>query len=306
MLFVRSVVKTAMQKYPVIIIGAGPAGLTTALQLKRVNIPALVFESGRIGGLLHNANLVENYLGFPHGVTGPRLVKLLKKQAEYIGVEVVAERVTLLEHDGENFIVKTDISDHRAKIAVVASGTKPRQFEDGLIPENAKERVFYEVYDLLDVINKRIVIVGTGDAAFDYALNLARQNRVTILNRGKHVKALELLQERTQKNGNISYRDEIHMTQVANSGEGTLSLQLTGPAGVERTEADFLMGALGRIPQLDFLAPNIHQKENELIERGILYFAGDVRNGVFRQTAIAAGDGLRTAMQIDQSLKETR
>jgi len=312
-----------MQKTSVIIIGAGPAGLTAALQLKRFGIPALVFESRQIGGLLHNANLVENYPGFPRGVTGVKLVNLFKKQIEHIGVDVIAEKVFSLEYiesphpnllpQGEGtrpsdvFIVKTDKDEYRAEIAVIASGTKPRKFDEEIIISDAKPRVFYEVRDLLDVENQEIIIVGAGDAAFDYALNLARRdNRVTILNRGKNLQALALLVERVRKNKQISYVEEAQVRRVTSAGEQSLTIEVNRRENIEIMEASFLLGALGRIPNLNFLDESIQSREKELTEREILYFIGDVRNGIFRQTAIAAGDGLRAAMQIDQFFKEKK
>ncbi len=324
-----------MQKTSVIIIGAGPAGLTAALQFKRFGIPFLLFEGRQVGGLLHNANLVENYPGFPRGVTGSKLVSLFKKQIENLGVDVIAEKVTSLEFDGESFLIKTETfqrngadltgfqnlsglscNEYSAKIAIIASGTKARQFDEKIIALEAKSRVFYEVRDLLDIENQEIIIVGAGDAAFDYALNLVRRdNRVTILNRGKEIKALGLLQERVRENTRISYEEEVLVEKIR-LVESTdtqyalrnthLSVEVSHRENVEIMEASFLLGALGRIPNLDFLGESIQSREKELMGREILYFIGDVRNGIYRQTAIAAGDGLRAAMQIDQFFKEKK
>ncbi len=294
-----------MQRTSVIIIGAGPAGLTAALQLSRFGILALVFEAERIGGLLHNANLVENYPGFPQGVRGGKLVNLLKKQIENVGVEVLAEKIASLEHDGESFFAKTDKNEYHAKIAIVASGTKPRKFDEALIAGDAKSRVFYEVYDLLDVKNEEIIIIGAGDAAFDYALNLVRNAYlVTILTRGKNIRALKLLVERVRENKNIHYVEETQLKYVTFNGERGLTVELSHRENVETREASFLLGALGRIPNADFISEEFHQREDELVARKTLYFIGDVRNGIYRQTAIAAGDALRAAMQIDQFFKE--
>jgi len=295
-----------MQNFPVIIIGAGPAGLITALQLKRFGIPALCFEGGRIGGLLHNANLVENYLGFPRGISGPALVKVFEKQAQNIGVEILFEKILSLDHDGEKFEVTTNKAKYQSQIAVVASGTKPRTFAKGFIPAEARKRVFYEVYPLLGEQGRDILIVGAGDAAFDYALNLARENRVTILNRGTQIRALGLLQERARKNANIVYHEKAQVERISLLGEGRLTVEITHRDDVEITEADFMLGAIGRTPRLGFLSPNLEEKEAGLMKRGILHYVGDVKNGIYRQTAIAVGDGLRAAMKIDQILKEHR
>ncbi len=293
-----------MQNFPVIIIGAGPAGLTTALQLKRFGIPALLFEGGRVGGLLHNANLVENYPGFPRGISGPALVKLFEKQVQHIDVEIILEEVFSLDHNNGIFEAATGQNKYQAQIAVVASGTKPRSFPEEFIPAETRSRVFYEVFPLLNVKDKHIVIVGAGDAAFDYALNLSRENRITILNRGTQVKALGLLQERARENGNIVYREERQVKRVTLSDGDRLTVEASHRDDVEIMEANFLLGALGRVPRLDFLSSRLEERESELKERGILHYVGDVKNGLFRQTAIAAGDGLRAAMMIDQTLKK--
>ncbi len=293
-----------MQKYSVAIIGSGPAGLTAALQLKRMGISACLFESSHLGGLLYNANLVENYPGFPRGVSGVKLVNLFVKQIEHIGVDVLSERVISVEYDGENFIIKTEKDEYLTEIVVVASGTKARQFDDALIDSGVKKYVFYEVRELLDVAERKIIIVGAGDAAFDYALNLARDNNIVILNRGTQVRALGLLQERVEKNEKIVYLENAQVKQVAVSAAESLAVEVIHQGNVEIMEASYLLGALGRIPNLDFLREGVLSEEKEFVARGTLYFIGDVRNGIFRQTAIAAGDGLRAAMRIEKILKE--
>jgi len=218
-------------------------------------------------------------------------------------VKILPEKVQTLEYDSGSFVATTDENKYRAEIAVIASGTKARQFEDGFIPENAKSRVFYEVRDLLDCADKEIIIVGAGDAAFDYALNLSQRNRVKILNRGTQIKSLELLQKRVKENENIAYLEDAQVKQVTYSGNDRLTVKVVHRDDLEIMESDVLVGALGRLPNLDFLGEGIQVRESDLVEQGILYFIGDVRNGIYRQTAIAAGDGLRAAMQIDLLLK---
>ena len=298
-----------MKKTSVIIIGAGPAGITAALQLKRFGIPFLLFESKKFGGLLHNANLVENYPGFPRGVRGAKLVSLFKKQIEHIGVEIFSEKVISLEYREGYFFAKTTsprnkgFIPYRAEIAIIASGTKARQFDDAIIAKGAKGRVFYEVSNLMDVRNKNIIIVGAGDAAFDYALNLAQENDISILNRGRKIKALGLLEERVSKNRRISYEENVQVEKISVKDE-CLTVDVLHKKNAEKRHASLILGALGRIPNFDFLGESIQSQEKELTDGRILHFIGDVRNGIFRQTAIAAGEGLRAAMEIEKKLKE--
>jgi thioredoxin reductase (NADPH) len=288
-----------MKPDEITIIGAGPAGMTAAIQLKRYGIPFVFLEKERVGGLLWNANLVENYPGFPAGVSGPKLIGLIEKQMERIGVDVTLDSVVGLQHDGKRFLVKTIRTEYCPRYVIVASGTRPNPIPL-VIPDAAKHRVFSDVYHLLDETEKHIVIVGAGDAAFDYALNLTKnRNSVTILNRGGDVKCLGLLWERAMAEPAIEYRAETPIRAVEldgtlpeRGGEIGSRLRARTEAG-ESLETDYLLFAIGRVPQTDFLSANL-VKQNV---KG-LYFVGDVQNGLYRQAAIAAGDGLRAAMDI--------
>ena len=292
-----------MKPDEVVIVGAGPAGMTAAIQLRRYGIPFILLEKERVGGLLWNANLVENYPGFPAGVSGSKLVSLIEKQMERIGVEVTFDSVLRLESTEIGFRVSTLQAEYKPRFVLVASGTKPNPFSVD-IPDIAKGLVFSDVYPLLTVSKKRIVIIGAGDAAFDYALNLVKKgNFVTILNRGGEVKCLRLLWERAMADPAIEYRAETPVSKVDfdttppdRGGEIAGRLRVQTEAG-ESLETDYLLFAIGRVPQIDFLS-------DELVHRNVegLYFVGDVKNSLFRQAAIAAGDGLRAAMEIYTTL----
>ena len=286
-----------MKSDDIVIIGAGPAGITAAIQLKRYGIPFVLLEKEQVGGLLWNANLVENYPGFPAGVSGPKLIGLIKKQMERIGVEVTFDSVSRLERDRERFFLTTSRAAYCPRYVIVASGTKPRPLPIA-IPEEAQSRVFSEVYPLLNEQDKQIVIIGAGDAAFDYALNLTKnRNSVTILNRGREVKCLGLLWERVQAEASITYRANAPVSGV--ELDATTSRLEFRVGADESLIADYLLYAIGRVPQTDFLS-------DELVHKDIdgLYFVGDVKNGLYRQAAIAAGDGLRAAMQIYFTLED--
>jgi len=295
-----------MKVEQVIIIGAGPAGLATAIQLKRYGVHPLLFEGAQAGGLLRNANLVENYPGFPAGISGLSLVKLFMQQAQNFGIDVTNEEVIELSYEQDLFQVKTERQDsYASRLAVIATGTKPMHFTGLVIPEELKVRVFYEVYDLLQTESKYIVIVGSGDAAFDYALNLSRKNRITILNRGEEPKCLPLLWERTLKVSAITYRNNTEVYQLSNDSKGGMLLDCRTPAGGIQYHADYLVGAIGREARLDCLSKTMLQQTRLLEDQGVLYMIGDVKNGIYRQTSIAVGEGVMTAMKICHKLKET-
>ena len=290
-----------MKTEDVTVIGAGPGGIAAAIQLKRWGLKPLLLEKDHVGGLLVNANLVENYPGFPSGISGVELVKLYESQMERIGVTVTYDEVLELDYD-EEFIVKTKEKVIGSNCVVVASGTQPIPFDGFEITPEVENKIFYEIYPLIDITGKRIAIIGAGDAAFDYSLNLARRNEVTILNRSAITKCLSLLRERASKEPRISYSENTSVTATRSLGNG-LVLNCQNAQGDWELEVDYVIFAIGRKPQLDFLSQRLREKVADLEVEGTLHFVGDVKNDIFRQTSIAVGDGVRSAMKICQMFR---
>ncbi|MFH0799414.1 MAG: NAD(P)/FAD-dependent oxidoreductase [Pseudomonadota bacterium] len=293
-----------VKRCDVAIIGAGPAGIAAAIQLARQGLRPHILERGEPGGLLRNANLVENYPGFPGGISGPALAALFRRQLSDAGIQITAEEVTGLDHDGDVFEIETAWESYRSTAAIVASGTAPMESKSVPIPSDAADRILYEVCPIANVAGKRIAIVGAGDAAFDYALNLAKRNEVTILSRGKETKCLPLLKERARGTAAISYMEnmevvKISRTQGQGEGDNVLAIECRGAGAIL---ADYLLFAIGREPRLSFISEGFAGRSRELEAAGLLHFAGDVKNGNLRQTAIATGDGIKAAMRIAQAL----
>ena len=291
-----------MDIHPVIIIGAGPAGLAAAMQLERQGISPLVFERQRVGGILWNANWVENYPGFVEGITGPDLVKIFHDQAPRLGVKIVLVEVIKAEFQDGLFRIATKGVDYQSQLLVAASGTVPNKYAFEMISEDIKERIFSEVGPISHVQDKQIIIIGAGDAALDYALNLSRQNKVTILNRGTRIKGLKLLWKRVQKKSAISYFNNTEIRSITLDDGGKLLLSGNQDREEVNLAGDFLITAVGRKPEYSFAGDSIIEGREQLEKDQKFFLIGDLINGSFRQTSIAVADGIRTAMIIGDLL----
>ena len=171
---------------------------------------------------------------------------LFEKQLERTGVKVLFDEVKTLDLVHETLIVEMGLTSCRPRVVVVASGTRPRPFPLE-IPANIQNRVFSTVAPILNVRRRHIVIVGAGDAAFDYAINLSRRNTVTILNRNEETGCLSLLWDRARACAAISYRDRIGIRHIAASETNDGLIVRCESGGAESTlAADYVIFAIGR------------------------------------------------------------
>ncbi|MDC0358301.1 NAD(P)/FAD-dependent oxidoreductase [Oligoflexia bacterium] len=287
----------------VAVIGAGPAGIAAALQLKRYGINTILFEKHRVGGLLCNANLVENYPGFPCGIKGVALVELFRRQLAEVGQEIRCEHVTSLQLRDDLFTLDTDQGAVSASVVILATGTIPLKISNVEIAEETHPQIMYEVIEAEGIKGKRFAIIGSGDAAFDYALNLSNHNEVMILCRSAQPKCLPLLQERCSNSKRIENFYKINVNAINLVGD-QLQLNCATPDNAcQMIEADYALFAVGRDPCLELLDGTISNQIDLLVEQKLLYLIGDVQNGIYRQASISIGDGIRAAMEIYDNYK---
>ncbi|MDD2716653.1 MAG: FAD-dependent oxidoreductase [Candidatus Wallbacteria bacterium] len=283
----------------VAVVGAGPAGCAAAIQLTRAGIDTLLVEKAEVGGLLCNAGLIENYPGFPEGIRGLEMAGFLKLQLRRLGVRLLRDEIISVRTSG-GFMLQGNLHEIESKYLILATGTRPA--DPGInVPAIIRRFVDSEIRPALKCSDRTIAIVGAGDAAFDYALNFSRKNRVILISRSGTDRCLPILKKRVTANDRIELLRETSILRIDKGRLKKISLGLKSQSGSSIMEVDLLIFAIGRIPE-DRLLQGWNWKKK--LEEGKLFQAGDLINGLHRQAVIAAGDGMKAALSITGELNE--
>jgi len=287
-----------MKQVEIAIIGAGPGGIAAAIQLKRCGYNPILFEAEKVGGLLWNANLVENYPGFPTGISGPGLIKLMIEHLNNLKVEISFDAIDCVKSNGKGSfeIFAKKQGNFISNYLIISSGTRPKKLPEKFDEkEELRSNIHRDIRNILNMDGKRIVIIGNGDAAFDHALNLSKRNEITILIRNLNYNGLKLLESRVATNSRITVHNSISVKAITKVGDSHFILKCLKDLEEIDIESDEIVFSIGREPNIDFY------KEEKILNN--CFLVGDVKNGLYRQAAIAVGDGIRTAMEIDQLIK---
>lgn len=291
------------------LIGCGPANTATAIQLIRSGFkPIVICQSSK--NTIRNANLIENLIGFPGGISGEEFNCSMILQLANNNATILEELVSQVSKEENNYIIETTENSIHTEFLIIGSGTKPLTLDvEGEKKAYNNKKLFYEVYNAKDLAeNKDIVIIGSGDAAYDYALNLSTiAKEITIIQRTKNrSKSLVLLQERVMNDEKIAVISGRRVKNFFfNEKKDNIQLRLLFNDALETIKTDLILVAIGRKSNIDFLSPELLQEFNCLantvdtnIKNSKIYFIGDVKNGLYRQITIAAGEGVRVAMEI--------
>jgi len=284
------------------VVGAGPAGIAASVYLKRAGINVTLFEKNEIGGLLLNANLVENYPGFPNGINGRKLCKLMSEHLEKWDIKPIMKEVKQIKIEKDYFILNTQNDKIAYRAVIVATGTKSCELDIPGEQDMAGKLVFYEIKDLLPKVKPEniITVIGGGDAAFDYSLNLVDKGvNVELFFRSERPKCLALLEEKVKKSSTINLHPSLVPIEIINE-EGTLETKFRSSKNNHEIKAksDYVLVACGRNPNKKLLSNDL--KKNNIPG---LYIAGDARTEKFRQVGIAVGEGIYAAMSAETYLR---
>jgi len=281
-----------------VIVGAGPAGLMAAVQARRQGLSIALLEKGRPGGQALAANRIENFPGFPEGMSGPDLVEKFMDQAKSHGVIIRHETVEMISKESGIFTVRTSKGNVSARTVIVASGLKPKRLgipgEDELIGRC----VFaYAAPSLVPHEGRRVTIIGSGDAAFDQALNFSRLAKsVTIATKHERPACTPALEKIVRDTGIEMLTS--HVASSIRKMQDTLEVTFENGRSIE---TDVVITCAGKERNLAFL-------DNELANAKVegLFFAGDCHRDLDRHIAIACGDGIAAAMSAAEYVSKRR
>ena len=307
--------------YDVIILGAGPAGLTAGLYAGRSRLSTLILERGVDGGQIASTDDIENYPGqMVEGETGRSLVARMRAQAEKFGVERISDSIEKVELLGDVKKLTGTRGEYLGRTVIVATGANPRPIGCKNEKEFMGRGISYcATCDAAFFEDLEIYVVGGGDAAVEEAIYLTKfARKVTIIHRRDALRAAKSIQEKAFANPKIAFLwnsvveevsgdDVLNRIVIKNTGTGALTT-------LEADPADGLFGVFGFIGQ----APNTGLFEGVLeMENGYLktdenmrtnvpgvFAAGDVRVKSLRQVITAAADGAIAAVQAEKYLEE--
>ena len=305
--------------YDLIIIGGGPAGLTSAIYGAREGIETLVIEKSALGGQAGVTERIDNYPGFPEGVAGAKLADLIAQQARRYGVELLsAVDVASISSIGGNIIVATKTGDeYCSHAAIVATGASYRRLgvpgEDDLIGAGIHfcatcDGPFYKG-------SQELMVIGGGNSGVEEAFFLARfTDKVTLIEYLPELKASALLQEKARSDPKFEILTNTQVTEFQAKG-GKLSAvrakdRATGEELTFHPAAAFVF--IGLSPNTDFLQNSLELdqwgfiKTDETLQTSLpgVFAAGDVRAGSTKQLASASGEGVTALLMARQYLQK--
>ncbi|MBA3815581.1 MAG: thioredoxin-disulfide reductase [Parachlamydiaceae bacterium] len=310
-----------MEKKKVVIIGSGPAGYTAAIYAARANLEPLLYEgffSGPSGGQLMTTTEVENFPGFPEGITGPDLMQNFRKQALRFGTSILTEDVIDVDFSTHPFTVKGHNSSYQALSVIIATGATANRLD---IP-GAREGEFWQkgvtacaVCDGAMPIfrNRPLFVIGGGDSAVEEAVFLTKfGSKVYLVHRRDKLRASKIMQQRALSHPKIEVLWDSEITKIeGDSVVRNVIVKNLKTDNETKHEAGGVFFAVGHTPNTAFMRNQIDLHDNGYIKVkpgtcqtniDLVYAAGDAQDHVYRQAISAAGTGCMAAIEAEREL----
>ncbi|HEX79012.1 MAG TPA: thioredoxin-disulfide reductase [Dehalococcoidia bacterium] len=295
------------EDHDVLIIGGGPAGITAGLYCSRDRLETLLIERGLIGGMINEAEKVDNYPGFPEGISGTELTQLMHQQATRYGLKTIYIDVIALQVKNKSMTVKTTSGSFGSRAVIIASGSERQKLGIPGEKEYTGKGVSYcATCDAPFFNGKTVAIVGGGNAAIYEALHLAKfAAKVFLIHRRDQLRATAIVQERAFAEPKIEFLwntvvdaieggktvENLNLRQVTDGKKYTLKVSGVFIAIGIKANTGFLKGVLA----LDKRGCIVVNERMETSVPGI-FAAGDIRSNSIGQVVAAAGDGATAAL----------
>ena len=303
-----------MSKYEVIIIGGGPAGLTAGLYTSRAGLKTLLIERGILGGQIVNARQVDNYPGFPEGISGFELASLMHEQAIKYGLETINATVTAIK-PGSNYSIITNDSNFEAEAVIIAAGSEYRKLEVPGEEELLGRGVSYcATCDGFLFRDLDVAVVGGGDTAVTDALELSEHaSKVYIIHRRDQLRAGQVLQQQALARPKLEPVWNTVVEEIIGENKVIgLIIRNVKTGEITKLEVAGVFVAIGLEPNSQCFADIVEQDETGLIKTNELmatsapgiFAVGDIRKNSPRQVAGAVGDGATAALSAFKYLRE--
>jgi thioredoxin reductase (NADPH) len=307
----------------VLLIGSGPAGYTSALYSARAELKPIVIAGsgtdmnvGVPGGQLMLTTDVENFPGFPEGVTGPEMMDLFRKQAERFGAEVINEDATAVDLSKRPFTVETEQGKFTCDALILATGARANwlglESETRLINRGVSACA---TCDGALYRGKEVAVVGGGDTAMEEALFLTRfGNKIKIIHRRDELRASKIMQERALSHEKIEILwNHVVVEVLGEEGVDGLKVKNVKTDEVSEIAVGALFVAIGHTPNTEIVKGQLELDEKDYIRvqgwnthtsvEGV-FACGDVMDRVYRQAITAAGTGCMAAIDAERWLAE--
>ncbi|MDX1357426.1 MAG: FAD-dependent oxidoreductase [Clostridia bacterium] len=307
-----------VEQYDVVIIGGGASGLTAGIYCGRARLKTIVIEQALVGGIATNTNEIENYPGFPEGITGTGLMKLFEQQAKKFGVKFKLTNVKTVDFSGDVKIVETFRNRYEAKAVIIANGSKPRltgaENEEMYI---GKGIAFCATCDAAACTDEEVLVIGSGDAAIEEGMFLtkfAKKVKVSVIHDEGIMDCNEVAKAAALANPKMEF---IHNTVVERfEGEDELTTVVlknlkTGELMPIDCFTCFLF--IGYIPNTSIYEGKVKMSKrgyiltSENMETSVpgVFAAGDVREKFLRQVATCVGDAATAGVMVEKYIAET-
>jgi len=296
-----------------IIVGAGPAGLTAGLYAARARLDVVLFEKMSPGGQVLLTDTVENYPGFPEGVSGFELMDRMKRQAEAFGLPIEMREALSLKPGGSQKVLVTDKGEDSARSIILACGATPRKL--GIPGEQlltGKGVSYCATCDGPFYRDQEVAVVGGGDTAVEEALFLTKfASRVYLIHRRDQLRATKVLQERVMANDKVQIIwDTIPQKISGENGVEAIELKNVKTSKIDTLNVQGVFIFIGYEPNTKWLQGVVDLDElgfirtNAEMETSVagVYAAGDIRSKNLRQISTAVGEGATAAFSAEKYL----